>query len=384
MATLPTDIAKISTLQDAVLRNLYITQRYHDLSGALAETIGGPNVNWSTFATWASKTAGQSIRNEEVPPFVADLVGDAEDDAMHRLGKIATVIDAIVPTTGFHASFLLAPVKETLGTVSKSIGDGNLKVFAELAPLFVQFVETMRSTSPPTDAVLSGFIETLDPNPTAKGGQSMLRLAFTNYYQAILEPNDVEKARLMLAGNCQIGVHEQTRLQPQIAEAMDAPIDDILKKHLHDSLGTGAGKGLFARLVAAVEEPLLDLTDVVEDLWERGATRYLMNLALPGGTELPLGRNIPKDAAARDFLPPPLQNVTAPGDLVTLIKEYDRARGATDVGSGSVDWRVLEDRMNFIVNLFRSRQLDAPLLGQPFSDEQRELIERGQVPGGSL
>jgi hypothetical protein len=384
MAELPGDIAKISTIQDPVLRNLYITQRYHDLSRALAETIGGPNVNWSTFATWASKTAGQSIRNEEVPPFVDDLVGDAEDDAMHRLGKIAALVDAIVPTTGFHASFLLAPVKETIGTVSTSIGVGNLKVFAELAPLFVQFVRAMQTAAPPTPAVLAGFIETLDPRPTADGGQDMLRKAFTNYFRAILESDDVEKARLILAGNCQIGVHEQTRLQPQIAEAMDAPVDVILKKHLHGSLDTGAGKGVFQRLVDAIEKPLDDLVDVVEDLWERVATRYLMNLALPGGAELPLGRNIPKQAAAQPFLPPPLQNVTAPDDLVAIIKQYDRARGATDVGSGSVDWRVLDDRMNFIVNLFRSRQLDAPLLEQPFNDAQRALIEQDKVPGAEL
>jgi hypothetical protein len=45
---------------------------------------------------------------------------------------------------------------------------------------------------------------------------------------------------------------------------------------------------------------------------------------------------------------------------------------------------VLDDRMNFIVNLFRSRQIHAPLLGQPFSDAQLALIEQGQVPGAEL
>jgi hypothetical protein len=63
---LPTDIQRIIQIpdSDAALRNLFITQRYHDLSACLCETIGaGGNVNWSTFATWASKTAGQSIRN---------------------------------------------------------------------------------------------------------------------------------------------------------------------------------------------------------------------------------------------------------------------------------------------------------------------------------
>jgi hypothetical protein len=105
-----------------------------------------------------------------------------------------------------------------------------------------------------------------------------------------------------------------------------------------------------------------------------------MQLALPGGASLPLGRDIPKAAAARDFLPAALKNIATPDDLVNLLETYDRARGATDVGSASVDWRVLDDRMNFIVNLFRSRQQDAELLGQPFSEAQRAEIEARRVP----
>jgi hypothetical protein len=380
--TLPTDIAKISGMKEPVLRNLYITQRYHDLSQALSGVIGGPDVNWSTFATWASKTAGQSIRNEEVPPFVSELVSDSEDDVMHPFGKIESAIQAVVPTTGFHASFLLGPIEETLRTVSASIGEGNLKVFAELAPLFVGYVESMQAT--PRAESFAKFLEGLDPRPVQDGGQELLRFAFNDYFKAAAEPDVIEKARLVLLGNVRIGLHEQTRLQPQIEKAMDAPIDDVLRAHLHGSLGTGAGKGLLQRLVDDVERPLKHLTDVVKDLWERIATRYLMTLALPGGAKLPLGRNIPKDAAARDFLPSSLQNITAPGDLVDLLRQYDRARGVTDVGSASVDWRMLPDRMNFIVNLFRSRQQDGDLLGQPFNDEQRELIEKDQVPTGDL
>jgi len=373
---LPTDDA-IAQLDDAVLRNLCITQRYHDLSLALSRTIGGPDVNWSTFATWASKTAGQSIRNEEVPPFVDDLVGEADDEVMHPLGKIESVIHEIVPTTGFHASFLLAPIKETIGTVSDQIGEGNKKVFAELAPLFQLFVDQMGVAPPPSKDGLAVVMR-------AVAGKDLLVSAFQGYYDAIVEPDPVEKARLMLLGNCKIGLHEQTRLQPEIEGAMDAPIDVILRKHLHGSLNTGSGRGLFARLVDAVEKPLADLTDVVKVLWERVATRYLMTLALPGGAELPLGRNIPKDASSPDYVPPPLQNITAPTDLLKLLQQFDRARGASDVGSASVDWRELSDRMNFIVNLFRSRQQAPELLEQPFNDEQRAAILDGKVPAAEL
>ena len=381
---LPADDA-IAAVTDGTLRNLYITQRYHDLSMALAQVIGGggrcgPDVNWSTFATWASKTAGQSIRDEEVPPFVNDLVSDTEDDVMHPFGKIGAAIHAIAPTTGFHASFLLAPVKETLGAVSEQIAAGNRKVFAELAPFFQLFVDQMRLTPPPSTDGIAVFMRKLAPD----GSQALLATAFRSYFDAIVEQDPIEKARLVLHGNCRIGLHEQTRLQPEIEKAMDAPIDVVLRSHLHTSLGTGAGRGVFERLVDAVEEPLLELTDVVKDLWERIATRYLMTLALPGGSQLPLGRNIPKDASCPDYVPPPLQNITAPTELLALLTEYDRARGNTDVGSASVDWRVLQDRMNFIVNLFRSRQQAPELLEEPFNDAQRAAILAGRVPEAAL
>jgi hypothetical protein len=373
---------------EAVVRNLLITQRYHDLSRALADTIDGGNVNWSTFATWASKTAGQSIRNEEVPPFVVEVVSDAEDDVMHPFGKIESEIQRVIATTGFHVSFLLAPIEDTLKTVSTSISAGNLKVFRELAPQFERFVQSFRGDTAPTQGKLDDWLQPLSKDPTTADGpgQALLRDAFTAYVAAIRATDPVVKARLVLLGNCLIGLHEQTRLQPQIEGAMDAPIDDILKRHLHASLGVGAGSdaGVFGRLVSAIEQPLLHLTDIVEDIWERVATRFLMSLALPGGASLPLGRNIPKEAAARPYLPVALQNITEPVDLVKLLAAYDRARGATNIGSASVDWRALEDRMNFIVNLFRSRQQDEELWGQPFSDEQRANIEARTVPPADL
>ena len=60
------EIQRVTEIEKPVIRNLWITQHYHSLMGALAEVIGGNNSNWSTFATWASKTAGQSIRGEEM------------------------------------------------------------------------------------------------------------------------------------------------------------------------------------------------------------------------------------------------------------------------------------------------------------------------------
>jgi hypothetical protein len=354
MTPLPTDIDAIGRLDDGALRNLLITQRYHDISLALVDVLGPGNVNWSTFATWASKTAGQSIRNEEVPGVVVELADER--------------------------SFLVAPIRETLGTVSTSIAAGNLKVFAELAPIFVRFAQTLRDAPGTDPTIVKGFVSTFDPRPSADGGQAPLIGAFTAYGQARAASDATLRARLMLLGNCLIGLHEQTRLQPQIQEAMDAPIDDILKKHLEP----GKGGGWIARVVGAIERPFEDLVNLAQDAWERIATRYLMTLSLPGGAKLPLGRDIPRSAAALPYLPAPLQDIADPEQLVTVLAQFDRARGVGDQGSASIDWRELSDRMNFIVNLFRSRQQDDELLGPPFTDAQRDAFENDEMPPPSL
>jgi hypothetical protein len=383
---LPTDIQRITQIadSDAALRNLFITQRYHDLSACLSETIGATgNVNWSTFATWASKTAGQSIRDEEVPPFVRDVLAHAGDDVVHHLGRVESVVHSVVPTTGFHASFLLAPIEDTLRRVSKSIADGNLKVFKELAPLFAEYVAKFRGQPGADEKTLAAFVGALDQRPISDGGQGALVSAFTAYFTASRQSDAVVQARLVLLGNCLIGLHEQTRLQQQIQDAMDAPVEEVFTEHLHLSLKTAPG-GIFDRLRDLVAAPLRDLHGVVRDVWECIATRFLMSLALPGGKTLALGRNIPPIAAACDYLPPSLQNITNPEELLALLARFDRARGTTDYGSGSIDWRKLEDRMNFIVNLFRSRQQDDELLGQPFTDDQRKSIESGTIPDGPL
>ena len=60
-------------MTDPVLRNLYITQCYCELSNAFAKRTGMMS-NWCTFATWASKQAGQTIRSEDLKRTLEDLL----------------------------------------------------------------------------------------------------------------------------------------------------------------------------------------------------------------------------------------------------------------------------------------------------------------------
>lgn len=52
--------------------------------------------------------------------------------------------------------------------------------------------------------------------------------------------------------------------------------------------------------------------------------------------------------------------------------------------SGATDWSSLKDRMNFIVDLFRSRHLSPAVFARPFSLTQESEVMAGRVPEGPL
>jgi len=55
------EVARIVALDNRVIRNLEITECYSRLSQAM-QTRTGAAANWCTFATWASRQAGSTIR----------------------------------------------------------------------------------------------------------------------------------------------------------------------------------------------------------------------------------------------------------------------------------------------------------------------------------
>ena len=59
------DVDRITRLDDPIVRNLQITQCYYEISQSVAR-FDGHSANWCTFATWASKQAGQTIRTEDL------------------------------------------------------------------------------------------------------------------------------------------------------------------------------------------------------------------------------------------------------------------------------------------------------------------------------
>src|SRR5207247_11461508 len=59
------DVLRIAAIANPVIRNLEITHCYSRLATAFAAR-GGEGANWCTYATWASRQAGRTIRGEDL------------------------------------------------------------------------------------------------------------------------------------------------------------------------------------------------------------------------------------------------------------------------------------------------------------------------------
>ena len=68
------DVDWIGAMDDPVIRNLEITECYADLSRAMHDRTAGA-ADWCTFATWASRQAGRTIRGEDLFGTVDRILG---------------------------------------------------------------------------------------------------------------------------------------------------------------------------------------------------------------------------------------------------------------------------------------------------------------------
>ena len=379
MTTFPPTLADLEAVcrqAEPVARNLRITQAYHELSAALAARTGEA-ANWCTFATWASKQAGQTIRGHDLARTIEAGLGGAEEigAAIERLGDVLRAFGRVVDR-----SALAAAVREAASPVraaeraGEAVARGNLKVFEEIGGQFARFVAGLAEGGDAAGRVAAG----LRPGPPPDG-QDLLGAAFAAYGRAIAAAERHERAELLLLANLQIGLHEQTRLQPEIARALDAPVAHPreVKARLLARLLPGAlpRPGRLQDDGGPLDAVVRRLVEGLRRRVRTILTEHLMTLELPGG-RLRLGR---------DVLGACPSHLLAPRDraLCELLARIDPVPGSP-AGSAATDWADLAQRMHFIGELFRTRQEDASLLTAPFDADQVRAIHEGRMPGGRL
>ncbi len=377
------DVWRIAANPDPILRNLQITQAYHDISVAFAQ-LTGPGANWCAIATWASRQAGQSIRREDLArAFERLLRGEPEAQA-----RVDAVLAASAEISGAQPRSLGGAIEALWTAVnpaaafdrtSEAVARGNLKVFEEIGAEFARFL-ALFAGGWPTDAAFDVFFASLRPGDPPDG-QRYLADAFKHYRAALQAQDGRQKAQLLLLANLEIGFHEQMRLQPEILEAMNAPVvhpREVRRRIVEELFPDRASRARYwlARL-ARQTAPLLrardELADELQRLGRQVVTDALMTLTLPRGRLLRLGRPLP------DPFPQTLAELDDPELLALLESVGDRASGA-----GAQDWASLPQRMDFIADLFRTYHPAQELFDPPFTVEQLTALRSGRRPTGDL
>jgi len=338
-------IGRAISSPDPVLANLRITVTHYRLSLALREILSPETgANFHTWATWGSKQAGATIRQEDVPHIRAlalltggglGLLGTAE--VRHRLGGtrlLASTTGTLLGSWGIHAL-----TQQLLDHASRMILGGNITVIDDIGRQTARFVSTFHGHPEPDAQRLEVFLGALRPGPTAAGGQTLLKNAFTHYYQARHAQDLNEKHEQMLLANLYTILHEHIRLQPYIAGAMP-----LLARRLTTQRLLNFYIGLRKMSVGKDVVPLDDVDCPC-------TLRHLENAELLG------------------FL-------GGPGG-------WDRTPDSL-LGSHAANWADIHDRMNFICDLFRTYHFAPGLFIAPYTDAQCVDIEAGRLPRGVL
>ena len=384
------EVERITALSDPVLRNLQITQCYHELSLVMAERTGG-SANWCTFATWASKQAGQTIRKEDLARALENPLEFAQEWEVDAL-KVAQNLQSAVRPIGLRLRVeeILAALwkaydpQSAFDRSSAAVARGNLKVFSEIGREFARFYAECLPDPVFDPASIDRFTAQLKPGGPPDG-QETLRGAFQHYYQALFETDEAVRVQLLLLANLEIGYHEQVRLQPDINEALTAPVlsPADFARNLFTVLSPN--RAWVSSLGWAVLRVLGRLTDFDRAVaaYVSGAqrqvqflvTRAMMTIDL-AGRRLRLGEDL-----AVEF-PPSLRRLTHP-ELLALLAQIDPTPDSPRQ-SGAEFWGDLQDRLHFIADMFRCFESSAELLQPPFSLDQTAALKEGRLPQGRL
>ena len=379
------EIDRISRLSDPVVRNLQITQCYYQISHLIAP-IAAISANWCTFATWASKQAGQTIRREDlVRAFEEGFKLSAEiSGALEDLVRLLRAVGMRPETRDpREAIFQTLNPAAAFDRAADAVARGNKKGFEEIGREFARFCAIFHDDSAFDANKTAHFCTELRPGQPPDG-QQLLREAFTAYAQARFESAAKARTELMLLANLLAGFHEQVRLQPEIAEALNAPLENVdqLKRNclavfLPDIWIHARSRATdLLRRGLPLDRALDRLAREANRLVRQVITEHLMTLHLPGGEVLRLGRDLLTP------FPPVLEEISNP-----KLREFLARTDATPENlsaSGAEDWSDFGDRMHFIADFFRAYQEQPRLFEAPFTPEQVAALTSGKLPHGPL
>jgi hypothetical protein len=319
----------IVAIDDPETANRAITNAHDRLSVALDAVLGpGSGANFHTWAVWGSREAGRTIERRDIPGlrWRVALLGAAIGAILGFL--LLGVVGGLVASFTF-AGFATLVAQRELAQARRAISHGNRIVLDEIGGVTARFVASCAGGGA---GRFEAFLDTLRPGATSSGGQDLLRGAFAAYHRARDEPDPSRRHQLVFAGNCLAVWHEHVRLQHDIAAALP-------------------------------------------HLLRRAITRRLLHFSV-GPEPLHVGRDL--TPVERDAWPSTLANLEVPVAVAVVATMRDRSRLPGQLeGSAAADWTVLHERLNYIVDLFRSRHLMVGVFDVPYPVSSPHLVGGG-------
>ena len=374
------EVRRIVGIENPVIRNFEITQCYSRLAAALAAR-SGEGANWCTYATWASRQAGQTIRGEDL----LDHLERRLERGHWLLHPIATLWRRLLRRGLFQRGTRLGRLTAALHTpfdafecASDAVARGNLKVFEEIGLEFARYLDACVPAAT-GDSTFTRFLDGLRPgNPPE--GQGYLRQAFMRYERMLLEREPKLRMELAVLANLEVGFHEQTRLQPEIREALDSAYSTQkeLGRRVLEALVPSA-----TRWWPVVRQPAIAVVSVLAAGAQRSASRLAREVITESFMALSLpGRSLSLAAHLGDAFPEALEE-PAYGELVELLARFEPVAPALD-DCGARDWSDLHQRMHYITHMFRAFHLRKELSRPPFTPDQVASFSHGVIPEGEM
>ena len=374
--TTATHVQAVLAIDDRVLRNYWVTQTYSDLAAGLTQLLGPETANWCTFGTWASDTVGRNIRGEDLPKWLHDRVV-LHDGMMGAIRSVNEGPQGKLLSECLHfvtSDHVIDVVRELLSACAMNLSNGNTEVFAEIAPAAATFIACYGAEPVDDASARARVLEVCEGAPPFEG-VNRLRAGFSLWCDAMEETAPVREEPTH-PGRLAAARRARAASPPGCDRRQHGHGDQPRRRPLPGAPGCRRAE-TFARLEPSIASALDPVVRATGDLWGDLMTKLLGTIETPDGTLL-LDHDVPP-IPGQPFIPSDIEPVVV-DDLATLLARFDRS-DANGVGSAAADWVNLDDRMNFITNLFVSRHHRIELFQPPFDGAVVADIEAGRIPG---
>lgn len=387
-----------------------------------------PDANFCTFGTWASLTIGRNVRNRFAPRrfdqtttnafrgAFTRLAIDVRQTNKQRLSRLLAAAQGIVfDELNRSVENLLKSTDWLEGIINdeliklenaeSALAAGDRKAlldrYAKIEPILARQIGgnllALPAKHPDSEMVNKAGAEddeeetpNLPAPASAETGRDERYADLVHGLVSYLLARHAHNAGMMKArselifrGNVLIESYVQIKVQ----QVLDYSVDEIASSYFKEQIGVEAsenrGAGRWRRRINRVAAERFEQS--FGDVWSRVLTDQVL-VARVGDEVIRLGRDIPDPPGSSSFFPEDLDPI-CDGWANNLLLRFDHSFGY-GTGTRSHNWGVYDDRMNWLVNLLRSRQQSFGVWKEPFTLQEEVLVRAHQdptdgLPGGS-